>query len=76
MTKRSGACATTSARAMRKSADARPPSSRSTWPYMSDLHDSIERYLESLKRENASAHTLRNYRSDLKQLAKFLGEGT
>lgn len=43
---------------------------------MSDLHDSIERYLESLKRENASAHTLRNYRSDLKQLAKFLGEGT
>jgi len=43
---------------------------------MSDLRDSIERYLESLKRENASVHTLRNYRSDLKQLAEFLGEET
>ena len=38
---------------------------------MSDLRDRIESYLAELERENASPHTLRNYRSDLGQFLKY-----
>ena len=39
---------------------------------MSDsLAAQIESYLDALRRENASAHTLRNYRSDLEQLLRY-----
>ena len=37
---------------------------------MSEMRDGIERYLASLRRENASPHTLRNYESDLRQFAE------
>ena len=35
---------------------------------MPDLGREIERFLEDLRRQNASEHTLRNYASDLEQL--------
>ena len=38
--------------------------------------EEIERYMHHLRAErHASAHTLRNYRSDLEELARFLGGG-
>jgi len=39
---------------------------------MSELADQIDRYLEQLQRENASAHTVRNYASDLAQFLDYL----
>lgn len=43
---------------------------------VSDLAHGIERYLAALKRQNVSAHTLRNYGSDLEQFrAYFSPEG-
>jgi integrase/recombinase XerC len=39
---------------------------------MSELADQIDRYLEQLRRENASVHTLRNYASDLGQFLEYL----
>lgn len=39
---------------------------------MSELADQIDRYLEQLQRENASAHTVRNYATDLAQLLAYL----
>ncbi|HVT94474.1 MAG TPA: tyrosine recombinase XerC [Bryobacteraceae bacterium] len=43
---------------------------------MSELAEHIERFLEQLRRENASPHTLRNYSSDLAQfLAYFTPPG-
>ena len=38
---------------------------------MSELAAAIERYLGALGRENASAHTLRNYASDLDQVLEY-----
>ncbi|MBM3813487.1 MAG: tyrosine recombinase XerC [Acidimicrobiia bacterium] len=38
---------------------------------MSELAQLAERYLEERRRENVSAHTLRNYRSDLQQFAEY-----
>jgi integrase/recombinase XerC len=38
---------------------------------MSELAAAIERYLGELSRENASAHTIRNYASDLEQFRKY-----
>ena len=40
------------------------------------LGEASGRYLDSLRRENASPHTLRNYEIDLTQLAAVLGSGT
>ncbi|MBM3785540.1 MAG: tyrosine recombinase XerC [Acidobacteria bacterium] len=40
---------------------------------MSSLSAEIDRFLETLWRENRSAHTLRNYESDLRQFAEFAG---
>src|SRR6516164_10808084 len=37
---------------------------------MSQLTEAIDRYLVSLRLENASPHTLRNYESDLRQFAE------
>jgi integrase/recombinase XerC len=42
---------------------------------MADLGGSIEHYLDRLRRENASAHTVRNYATDLKQLLDYLSRG-
>ena len=39
---------------------------------MSELGRRIDEYLEELNRENASAHTLRNYRADLRQFLGYL----
>ncbi len=38
---------------------------------MSELAGAVERYLASLRLENASPHTLRNYESDLKQFIEY-----
>jgi len=38
----------------------------------SELGAAIDRYLAELHRENASAHTIRNYASDLEQLLEYL----
>ena len=38
---------------------------------MSELADSIDRYLAELARVNASPHTIRNYDSDLRQFADY-----
>ena len=39
---------------------------------MSELERQIGAYLEELRRENASAHTIRNYGSDLRQFLTYL----
>lgn len=38
---------------------------------MSELTQAVDRYLTSLRIENASPHTLRNYESDLRQFAEY-----
>jgi integrase/recombinase XerC len=38
---------------------------------MSELRDQIEEYLRRLARENASSHTIRNYREDLEQFLEY-----
>jgi len=38
---------------------------------MSEVSKAIDRYLVSLRLENASPHTLRNYESDLRQFAEY-----
>jgi site-specific recombinase XerD len=38
---------------------------------MPDLAGQIERFLEELRRRNVSAHTLRNYGSDLEQFRGY-----
>lgn len=38
---------------------------------MSELTQSIDRYLDSLRQANASPHTLRNYATDLAQFAEY-----
>jgi integrase/recombinase XerC len=40
---------------------------------MCEVRTSIEKYLASLARENASPHTLRNYAADLDQFAAYCG---
>jgi integrase/recombinase XerC len=42
---------------------------------MSDLANSIESYLSELGRQNASPHTIRNYRSDLAQFLEYFSRG-
>ena len=39
---------------------------------MSELEEQIANYLDELRRENASAHTVRNYAADLRQLLDYL----
>jgi len=43
---------------------------------MSELSQAIDRYMASLRLENASPHTLRNYESDLRQFAKHFENPT
>jgi len=52
---------------MPKYAAVRWPLSKNTCAPMSELAPAIERYLGELGRQNASAHTIRNYASDLEQ---------
>lgn len=47
------------------------PLSKNTCALMSELALAIERYLGELGRENASAHTTRNYASDLEQFLEY-----
>lgn len=42
---------------------------------MSELSEAVDRYLAALARENASAHTIRNYAADLNQFLGYLGRG-
>jgi integrase/recombinase XerC len=56
---------------MPKSAAARWPLSKHTCVPMSELALAIERYLGELSRQNASAHTIRNYASDLEQFLEY-----
>src|SRR6516165_153603 len=41
---------------------------------MSELLHAIDRYLASLRLENASPHTFRNYESDLRQFAEHFSD--
>ena len=41
------------------------------WRLMSDLGAGIELYLDQLRRENASPHTIRNYSADLAELLAY-----
>ena len=56
---------------MPKYAAARWRLSKSICAPMSELALAIERYLGELGRENASAHTIRNYASDLEQFLEY-----
>ena len=56
---------------MPRYAAARWPLSKNTCVSMSELALAIERYLGELGRENASAHTIRNYASDLEQFLEY-----
>lgn len=38
---------------------------------MSELAEQVARYIEELKRQNASAHTVRSYASDLRQFVEY-----
>jgi integrase/recombinase XerC len=42
---------------------------------MSDLAEHVQEYLESLRRENASPHTVRNYGIDLDEFASYFAGG-
>ena len=55
----------------RRSAAAPSPRSRSTRQPVSELEGYIRNYLDELKRENASAHTIRNYEADLEQFLAY-----
>jgi integrase/recombinase XerC len=56
---------------MRKSAGELWKSWTSTAPYMPELGAQIEQFLAELRRANVSAHTLRNYASDLAQFLQY-----
>jgi len=56
---------------MRKSAGGRWRNWTSIRRFMPDLAKQIERFLEELGRANVSAHTLRNYGSDLEQFLRY-----
>jgi len=56
---------------MPKYAAARWLLSKNTCAPMSELAVAIERYLGELGRQNASAHTIRNYASDLEQFLEY-----
>jgi integrase/recombinase XerC len=47
------------------------PLSKNTCASMSEMALAIKRYLGELGRENASAHTIRNYASDLEQFLEY-----
>jgi integrase/recombinase XerC len=42
---------------------------------MLDLREAVQKFIEELKRRNASAHTVRNYASDLDQFLAYLAVG-
>jgi integrase/recombinase XerC len=56
---------------MRKSAAAHVRDWTNTFPFMPELAAQIDRFLDELRRENASAHTVRNYASDLAQFLEY-----
>ncbi len=56
---------------MRKFAAAHSPDWTSIFPSMPELAAQIDRFLDELRRENASAHTVRNYASDLAQFLEY-----
>lgn len=60
---------------MPKSAAVLLPHWTSSWAPMSDLAGWIREYVESLRLENASAHTLRSYSADLAQFAEYFSRG-
>jgi integrase/recombinase XerC len=56
---------------MPKSAGARWKASRNTCTRMSELERQIGRFVEELKRNNASPHTVKSYESDLRQFLDY-----
>src|SRR5437899_8176313 len=66
------ASGTTTRPVMPKSAVARRLRWTNTWESMPDsLAGRIAQYLGALRRENASEHTIRNYKSDLDQFVAY-----
>src|SRR5260370_40977988 len=70
-TKRGGDCGTTKKPGTPQSAAGRPINWTSFAPCMPELKGQIDRFLDELRRQNASLHTLRNYASDLAQLLDY-----
>src|SRR5258708_5346880 len=66
-----GACVTTKKSGTGKFAAGRSPDWTSIFPSMPELAAEIDRFLDELRRENASAHTVRNYASDLTQFLEY-----
>src|SRR5260370_41677396 len=69
--KPAGACVTTKKPGTLKFAAGHLPDWTSIFPCMPDLATEIDRFLDELRRENASAHTVRNYASDLAQFLEY-----
>src|SRR5260370_42035300 len=69
--KRGAACGTTRSPGTRKFAAGHSQDWMSSFPSMPDLAAEINRFLDELRRENASAHTVRNYASDLAQFLDY-----
>src|SRR5258708_7185406 len=66
-----GACGTTRKSGTLKFAAGHSPNWTSIFPCMPELAAEINRFLDELRRENASAHTVRNYASDLAQFLEY-----
>src|SRR5205807_9356673 len=66
-----GACDTTKKFGTLKFAAGHSPDWMSIFLCMPELAAEIDRFLDELRRENASAHTVRNYASDLAQFLEY-----
>src|SRR5207302_9255226 len=66
-----GACGTTKKPGTGKFAGGHSPDWTSIFPCMPELAAEIHRFLDELRRQNASAHTVRNYASDLAQFLEY-----
>ena len=71
MRQRRAGCGMTRKRATRRSAGGRSKISTNSFTRMSELELQIGRFLEELKRNNASAHTIKAYESDLRQFLDY-----
>src|SRR5258708_2694991 len=66
-----GVCGTTKKSGTLKFAAGHSPGWMITFPSMPELAAEIDRFLDELRRENASPHTVRNYASDLAQFLAY-----
>src|SRR5260370_35674330 len=74
MRRRRAGCGMTRKRATRRFAGERSRISTNSFTRMSELELQIGRFLEELKRNNASAHTIKAYESDLRQFLDYFAQ--